>query len=408
MEKGVRMKTIIYYLITVSVIFLFGGIAMSDEAKEYREMSLYYENASGEKALTTFEYNNDGFLTNAVWERLDKSRNSLNFYSHDENGNLIRKYREYSDRIFSEETYEYDNDGKLLKENFKRSDGVLGTADYEYDQNGFRIKAVCNNLQGWINGEIIYINDKKGNKLSAEYNRDGNSVATVDYSYDTNGNLIKEFWDFGGKWNQTFNYKYDISKKVDPKKYTSSNIFIRNNCDYQLTGENYLYSDGSGGPSKFEYDKSGKLTNKQYDHSNGLYTKTTFLYDFKGRLTKSYRLYSSGLSGVFSYQFNEDEKLVKRIFRRSDGKNGEEIYNYDKNGKLIGGEWKNFDSWLTGNLTITYDKNGAMDKGIFKGANNFDADIIFDVDDNGNLIKINWDFSFGDSQTYTFEYGKIK
>ncbi len=397
------------YLFGVTVaIILFVQLPLLANTTEYRALSLYYENASGEKCISTYDYNKNGLLTYAIWEQLDKSRNSLNFYNHDENGNLIRKYREYSDRIFSEETYEYDDNGNLMKENFYRSDGVSGTAEYEYDKNGFISKATCDKYKGWITGEIYYKCDKDGNKTGADYKRDGENIASIEYTYDSNGNLIKEYWDFAGQWYQTFNYKYGIFRTVDPKQYTSSNVFIRNNCNYRLSGENYIYSDGSGGPSKFEYDDTGKLIFKRYDHSNGLYTKTTFLYDLNGYLTKSYRLYSSGLSGVFSYEFNENGKLLKRIFRRSDGKGGEETYNYDESGKLTGCVWKNFDSWLTGTLAITYDKNGLMEKAFFKGENNFDADITFDVDDNANLTKIHWDFSFGDSQTYNFEYEEIE
>ncbi len=392
----------------IMTIILFTQLPVLGDTTEYRAMSLFYENSSGEKALTTYEYDKDGFLVNAVWEQMDKSRNSLNFYSHDENGNLIRKYREYSDRIFSEETYEYDVNHNLIKDNFYRSDGTTGTAIYEYDKNGFLLKTVCDKLKGWITGEIYYKNDKDGNKSSAELKRGEDIIAAIEYTHDTNGNLIKEYWDYGGQWNQTFIYEYNVFKIPEAKQYRSSNIFIRGNNNFRLSGENYEYSDGSGGPSKFEYDETGKLVHKRYDHSNGLYTKTTFLYDFDGHLTKSYRLYSSGLSGVFSYEFNENGNLTKRLFRRSDGKDGEETYKYDVDGKLIGGIWKNFDSWLTGALTIIYDKNGQMEKGLFKGENDFDADITFDVDEHGNLIKALWDFSFGDSQTYTFEYEKIE
>jgi len=396
-------------------ILVFGIIAMilmtqfslMADTSEYRATSLYYENATGETCLSTYEYNEIGQMTIAVWERLDKPRNSLNFYSYDDKGNLIRKYREYSDRIFSEETYEYDANNNLKYEHFKRSDGIMGTSEHFYDEKGFLSKSICNKYKGWIDGEINYKCNEDGGKISAELLKDGEPYATIDYTYDDNNNLIKEFWDFGGKWNQTFKFSYDLFRVPAPKLYKSSNIFIRNNCDYRLSAENYKYSDGSGGPSTFTYDETGKLINKRYDHSNGLYTKTNFLYDFDGRLTKSYRLYSSGLSGVFSYEYDDNGNMIKRIFHRSDKQDGEETYEYDANGKLIGGKWKNFDSWLTGTMTVSYNDKGFLEKGFFKGENNFDADITFDVDDNGNVIKINWDFSFGDGQTYTFEYEKI-
>ena len=126
------------YLIGAAMtIILFAQLPLLADTSEYRAMSLYYENTSGEKCLSTYGFDKNGFIINAVWEQLDKSRTSLNFYNHDENGNLIRKYREYSDRIFSEETYEYNDKNNLIKENFYRSDGVSGTTEYEYDKNGF-------------------------------------------------------------------------------------------------------------------------------------------------------------------------------------------------------------------------------------------------------------------------------
>ena len=42
----------------------------------------------------------------------------------------------------------------------------------------------------------------------------------------------------------------------------------------------------------------------------------------------------------------------------------------------------------------------------FKGDNNFDADIKFETDQYGNLIGIYWDFNFGKTQTYEFNYKK--
>lgn len=273
---------------------------------------LYYENSSGEKGLTTFNYNEDGILDKAIWELDDGSRASLNFYTHDINGNLIAKYREFSDSLTSNQIYEYDNQGHLVAEHFERSDSVYGITNYEYDDNGKLIKANCKGLNGWFYGEITYV-----------------------------------------------------------------------------------------------YDETGKLLTKRFERSDDFSTETTYLYDHQGKLTKSYRKYSNGLCAVFTYEFNHFGQLTKRFFKRTDGAAGNESYEYDENSKLVKANWENVDSWLTGIIELKYHENGNICEGYFHGANDFNAKIYFTYDNNKNLIKIHWDFSFGGIQTYIFEYEKI-
>jgi hypothetical protein len=65
--------------------------------------------------------------------------------------------------------------------------------------------------------------------------------------------------------------------------------------------------------------------------------------------------------------------------------------------------YDNFDTWLTGTIDFTH-TDGQLTGGHFKGEKGFDANIVFENDNNGNPVKIKWDFTFGKSQTYTFEY----
>ena len=91
-----------------------------------------------------------------------------------------------------------------------------------------------------------------------------------------------------------------------------------------------------------------------------------------------------------------------------DGLSAEEIYKYDSAGRLIKAVWDKFDTWLTGTITFTYDRNGNPLTGFFEGSgeDKFDADITFSFDADKNLIRIRWEFSFGGTQTYTFGYEK--
>jgi hypothetical protein len=340
----------------------------------------------------------------AVWELLDGSRNSLNYYRYDMNGKVIEKYREFSDGITSTERYKYDVNGNMIAEDFQRSDSVSGTATYAYDDSGRVKNAHCNGLKGWFFGEIDYIYDEIGIKKEGIITQKGEQTGNITYFYDTNMNLVKEHWDFSGRWTQTFIYDYEGCDMNAPRAYTSANAFIVNTDNYRLVKEYYDYSNEKGGPSYFEYDNRGKLIEKRFERSDGLMTKTTYLYDCDGKLTKSYRKYSNGLNAIFTYEFTKDRKLLKRTFIRSDGKKGSDAYQYDEDSRLVKSYYNNFDSWLTGTITFSYDKNSCLKTGYFKGDSGFDAEITFEYGDKMHLVKIHWDFSFSKTQTYTFEY----
>jgi len=212
-------------LITFTVIFpiiLILSCSYSDADKNsgaeesgkdnYRLIKLHYENSGGEKGLTTFVYDESGLMYKARWELLDGSRNSVNYYTYDSNGNLIKKYREFSDGILSTLLYEYDENGNLLSEYFERSDSVIGITKYEYDENGKLLIADCHGLNGWFFGIINYEYNEQGQKVKGQIKKKGDIAGTIIYLYDEHNNLIKEYWDFLKSWNQTFVYEYEKVK----------------------------------------------------------------------------------------------------------------------------------------------------------------------------------------------------
>jgi len=179
------------------------------EDNKFRLIKLHYENLSGEKGLTTFFYSGKGIMNQAHWELLDRSRSSENYYTYDEKGNLIKKYRKFSDSITSTQLYKYDDDRKLISEHFNRSDGVTGTTDYEYDKYDKLIKAICNGLAGWFYGVIAYEYDADDIKCKGIIEKDEERIGIIYYEYDEAGNLIKEYWEFPDSWSQTFIYEYE-------------------------------------------------------------------------------------------------------------------------------------------------------------------------------------------------------
>jgi hypothetical protein len=374
---------------------------------EYRVIRLHYENSGGEKGVTTFDYNEKRQLSYAIWELLDGSRTSLNFYTQNPSGKLIKKYREFSDEKTSTQLFEYDENENLIRETFERSDGVHGVTSYEYDEDGKLLKANCEGLNSWFYGIISYSYNQKGKLSKGIIEQNGQKSGIINYLYDENENLVEEDWDFSGKWQQIFRYDYKKYYTDNLQLYTSANVFIPKSKKFRIIKENYAYAGETTGPSYYHYDAGGKLTEKIYERSDGLYTKTIYLYDNIGRITKAYRQYSDGKTAVFTFTFNENDKLIKKDFFRSDGLKGSENYQYDQDNFLIGAKYENVDFWLSGQIDFIHDQSGKVEKGFFAGDKGFDADITFNYDEQENLINIEWEFSFGKSQVYTYEYEKV-
>lgn len=375
-----------------------GNQALSNRQTRY----LHYENSNGEQCLTTFDFEPQGHPKVAVWEQLDRNRCSLDSLSYDDSGNLVRRYREYYDGVTSEELYEYDAAGRRVNETFSRSDGVTGITIHKYDRRGNLTESECDAYKGWFNGKIVYTRER-GRISNARIFQDEKRTGEIRYNYDASGRLKREWWRVGDDWNQTIRYEYFNADSAGDRNFTSPNVFIVPEDKVAVAAENYDYSGESGGPSYYGYEPDGKLVAKRFVRSDGLTTNTAFLYDADRRLSKSYRIYADGRHGVFSYEFNETGKLVGRTLKVSDGSDGSETYEYDNDAKLVKAGYKNFDSWLSGVIQFEY-VGDQLSKGVFKGENDFDAALSFGYDDMNHLISIHWAFSFGKTQTYTFEY----
>ncbi len=384
------------YSILFVLFFVLNCVILS--AQTEFPVILNYENSSGEKGISWFEYDGNQKMIKGRWQLLDNSRWSNNFYRYNELGQLVEKYREFSDSITSSLKYEYDEKGRKTAEDFSRSDGIAGKSVFEYNGAGALVKINCNKYNGWFDGEIDYQPNEKGEPKSGEIFRDGKKLGDIVFEYFENGNLKMEKWITTG-WSQTFDWEYIPL----PKSYTSSNVFIGENNRFRLTEENYSYNGETGGPSFFKYEKKGQLIEKIFVRSDSLKTTTSFEYDENGILKKSLRKYNDGSTATFIYTFNKNRKLTHRSFTHSNGTNGDEEYFYSKTGELEKAVWKNFDNWLTGEITFEHAKNGTIKKGTFTGEK-FNATIDFGYDEYGNLNSVLWNFSFGETQKYSFSY----
>ena len=389
-------------LLLVAVFLSHRAVHATGSDSQYRLIRLHYNNTSGEKGVTTFDYSQDGKIQAAVWELLDGSRSSLNDYSYSD-GNLVKKYREFSDSLTSSLIYHYNESGLRIGETFERSDGVTGHVKYEHDDHGKVRTAHCEGMNGWFFGTIHYRYNTKGQKVSGDIIQKTEQTGIIHYTYNNEGNLEKEMWDFSGKWGQTFIYEYDRYPDSPPVLYTSSNVFLAGS-EYRVIQEVYTYSGETGGPSFYEYNSDGKLITKTFVRSDSLKTVTRYLYDGQGRLIKSYRQMSNGLVVIFDYEYDAAGNMIKRTFKRSDSAAGSEWYEYNPDRILSKACYDQVDFWLTGDICFSHNDAGMLTSGAFKGTEGFDARIFFTYDNRNRLIKIHWDFSFGKTQTYFFQY----
>jgi erythromycin esterase len=371
------------------------------QAKDARVARMKYSNSSGEEGLTIYHYRRDGILQTEVWMLSDHSRHSANFYQFDSSGFAVEKYREFSDGLTSTENFENDDTGRRLKETFSRSDGISGTAQFQWNDEGLLIATDCDKYKGWFSGRIDY--RYEGEKLTgAAITRQEQVIGHIDYTYNHAGHLIREFWDFGGQWDQTFAYEYE---PVPHRLFAASSPLMNRNTRFRVTSESYDFNQEKSGPSVYEYDSTGKLQNKIFTRDDGLTTETTYTFDQAGNLETSHRVYHDGQTADFSYTFDDALRMTGKKFRRSDGQEGFESYSYDHLGRLAKADFQNVDFWLNGTIEFSYDNWGYPEAGHFAGKDGYDAELAIETDANGNVLTVHWIFSFGKTQTYNFKYG---
>lgn len=377
------------------------GQPFGNSSGNYQVYKLEYTNSSGEKGTTLFAHNAKGILYQSYWSLDNKSRSSENYYESDEHGNIISAWRKFSDGKTSQEFFLYDSLGNKIHEDFFRSDSVFGFADYIYDA-GLLKTAHLNNYKGWLSGTLQFTYNNNRQPARAELKQGNKTLAQVSYQYDSLHNLEIENWDFSGKWQQTFHYYYT---SIDTEKnYYTSPYLVNGLIPQRVSRETYSFNNEIGGPSSYVYNAQGELERKIFTRSDSLQTVTNYFYDADHMLTKSVRNFDDGKQTTFTYTYNAANLLIARKAYQNKQLIAYEAHIYNQAGQLLQTQLSNFDGWLTG--TITYESNfwGSPETGHFIDSQGFDADLKFAYNNNLQLVKLTWIFSFGKFQEYTFTY----
>lgn len=231
------------------------------------------------------------------------------------------------------EEYTYDEKGRLKTMAMVYTDGEKESRDvytYTYDAAGNLTKKEFASINGqktiWV-----YTYDERGNCVKEEYGDEGDADITITYTYNEVGQLLLRYQTYGGSdgWQKT-EYSYDANGN--------------------LIKDAFLTSNGSGWTYEYTYDADGTQTS--YSHT---------LPDEPNHWQKWYiegnQKISESLSQGYIYEksVSVDDKCIYWYFRRGSDVTETE-FTYDENGNRLTQLWW---SGGQGEYTVyTYDEQG--------------------------------------------------
>ena len=165
-----------------------------------------YNNEGG--GPSHYTYDDQGKLVQKVFDRADGLKTTTS-YEYDGKGNLKSSHREYLRGLTADFEYEFDAAPRLTKRTCRRSDGESGYEQYVYDRLGRLQRALYDNMDFWLNGEIHFQYDGWGHIAGGRFDsRDGND-AVITFETDADGNVLKMHWEFGSAKTQTYFFEYE-------------------------------------------------------------------------------------------------------------------------------------------------------------------------------------------------------
>ena len=287
------------------------------------------------KELRDYIYNSDGTINNIKDYTYDTNSNVngyiLKKYTYDNFGRVssMKYYNSDSDTVKESYTYTYDKNSNIKSESIvnnyptKDSDKVDEKRSYEYDKLNRLINSDIVNNKTNKTESYAYEYDKVGNMISKSnilsdtnnitdytYNdlnqlvssetsnlSTGKTTSKKTYSYDENGNNIKEVDSIK---NITKEMTYDVDNRLDTYTQTENN---------KTTTQSNLYN---GDGQRIQKSEGDNTINYYYQNGNVLYTtdkdekKTS--HNFVGLEGNTISTMRYNISGLEYYVYNKDIK----------------------------------------------------------------------------------------------------
>jgi RHS repeat-associated protein len=338
------------------------------------------QEGSGSGALTTklqYTDSSNQYLPTMV---TDPQLNNVN-YAYDGHGNLTSltdqltsqnsaslspnsdgTVASFTDADGHEWTYIYTN-GNLTKVT-PPTGSTLNPITLSYDSAN-RVSDISSVANG-TGTEVEYTYDPLDRITQAVYeDANENTVATINYVYDADGNLLSQTDSHG-----TTNYGYDGLNRLTSETFPDSSS---DSYGYDPASNLTSLTD-AGGTVTYGYDKANQLTSVK---DPGASTATTLGYDNDGNLTSVN--YPSGASVIRTYNGNDQLTKVTDNYKTSAGAAASLSDTYTYTGALV---YTRTDQ-ASKVTTYTYDKLNRLTKAATAGGST-DS---YSLDGAGNILS---------------------
>jgi len=171
---------------------------------------------------------------------------------------------------------------------------------------------------------------------------------------------------------------------------------------HQLEYEN---SSGELAITTFYYNENELMEKAIWECKDGSRTSNNiYRYNDKDQMISAYREFSDGLTSYENFLYDENDKKIHETFLRSDGVSGTADYIYDKKGRCERVSCNRYKGWISGDIIYKKNKQGPVQEAEIIRNNEVIANIVFEYDENDNLIKDIWTFEGGFTQTFIYKY----
>lgn len=353
-------------------------------------------------------------------------------------GQLLTIERPEVNSQISTETFTYTNRGQI--ETRLDPTGIL--TEYQYDSVTENLETVIvNSGVGQLNlttlygynaaGDITSMTDPRGNATTFTFDAERRRLSKTDPSplsyvtqwvYDDNGNILefkRQTGDVGDPW-QTVTMTYDADNKLKTREDALGHV---REITYDGARRTWKIEDEVSRITEFAYDNAGRLQTVTDPDNNVVETRA---YTDNGKLASQ----TDARSKTTSYAYDGHDRLELTTFADS---TTQEITSYDDNGNVLEMETragnaivmtydelnrlKTKEPYGQAEVTYTYDLSGRLKTvstsavGGNPSSGEFEyfydtagrlvheeypdgKDVLFDLDENGNVIKLTYPDSY--------------
>ena len=308
---------------------------------EYDSNKNLIKATDAENRVIRYEYDSDHKMTS--WYDSDNIRQVLNTY--DSSGRVIKQVdangNEATINYYSNRTVMVDNEGiehEYLLDTKKRTKSELLGSSVNYDKvfnNNGQIKSVVDE-----NGTVANYTYNANGNLIKEERTDGELAISRSWNYDDNGNLLSETDYNGNTTTYTYDARSNLTKITDANGNAEEMTYdslsrMTSKKDKRGKITRYRYLGNNPKPSEIE-DARGNITRYTYDGMRRQLTETdargftsSTTYDRTGRKLKE----TDKRGNETNYTYSSRGTVTKI----KDRENNETTFTYDNVGNILTG-----------------------------------------------------------------------